>query len=100
MGQGVRPQAPWRAFLNIHLNSHLIYAAFLSETGKAGFTDSDRELWFRGEFPRSYLAGSVEASYTWLLNFTRTFLERDISRDGLYHRYGAGRQVMDYAGPQ
>ncbi len=58
-------------------------ALLLSETGKAGFTDSDRELWLRGGFPRSYLAGGVEASYSWRLNFTRTFLERDIPAMGL-----------------
>ena len=55
----------------------------LSETGDAGFSDADRKLWLRGGFPRSYLAGSEEASLDWRLNFTRTFLERDIPALGL-----------------
>ena len=37
-----------------------------------------RRLWLRGGFPRSYLAGSDEASFQWRLDFIRSFLERDI----------------------
>lgn len=41
-------------------------------------SDSMHDLWLRGGFPRSYLAGNLEASYDWRLDFIRTFLERDI----------------------
>lgn len=37
-----------------------------------------RRLWLRGGFPRSYLAGTDEASFQWRLDFIRSFLERDI----------------------
>ncbi|MBU4388549.1 MAG: ATP-binding protein, partial [Proteobacteria bacterium] len=40
------------------------------------------KLWFRGGFPRSFLAGSEKASFTWRENFIRTFLERDIPQLG------------------
>ncbi|MFL6293197.1 MAG: ATP-binding protein, partial [Thermoanaerobaculia bacterium] len=39
-------------------------------------------LWFRGGFPRSFLARSEEASRAWRESFTRTFLERDIPQLG------------------
>lgn len=35
-------------------------------------------LWFRGGFPRSFLAASDDASLAWLDDFVRTFLERDL----------------------
>ncbi len=37
-----------------------------------------RRLWFRGGFPRSYLARSHRQSGEWRANFVRTFLERDL----------------------
>lgn len=46
----------------------------LQETGGA---EQDL-LWFRGGFPRAYLAASVAAWERWMEGFTRTFLERDI----------------------
>ncbi|HWN44009.1 MAG TPA: ATP-binding protein [Thermoanaerobaculia bacterium] len=39
-------------------------------------------LWFRGGFPRSFLAPSEESSRAWRDSFTRTFLERDIPQLG------------------
>jgi predicted AAA+ superfamily ATPase len=39
-------------------------------------------LWFRGGFPRSYLASSEESSRAWRESFTRTFLEQDIPQLG------------------
>ncbi|HWM90710.1 MAG TPA: ATP-binding protein [Thermoanaerobaculia bacterium] len=39
-------------------------------------------LWFRGGFPRSFLAASDESSRAWRESFTRTFLERDIPQLG------------------
>lgn len=35
-------------------------------------------LWLRGGFPRSFLARSDSASFTWREEFVRTFLERDL----------------------
>jgi hypothetical protein len=50
----------------------------LEEVGAARL---DR-LWFRGGFPRSYLARSDRASDEWRRDFIRTFLERDIAQLG------------------
>jgi predicted AAA+ superfamily ATPase len=44
--------------------------------------DGWRELWVRGGFPRSYLAGSEGDSTAWREGFVRTFLERDIAQLG------------------
>ena len=41
-----------------------------------------QNLWFRGGFPRSYLAQNEEQSFTWRNDFIQTFLERDISLYG------------------
>lgn len=40
-------------------------------------------MWFRGGFPRSYLAGSDEDSASWREEFVRTFLERAVPRLGI-----------------
>jgi predicted AAA+ superfamily ATPase len=40
-------------------------------------------LWFRGGFPRSYLARSHRQSNDWRRDFIRTFLERDLPRLGV-----------------
>lgn len=45
--------------------------------GEAGAQEQDR-LWFRGGFPRAYLAETRAAWERWMESFTRTFLERDI----------------------
>lgn len=42
-----------------------------------------RRLWWRGGFPRSFLAGSEAASRAWREDFIRTFLERDIRELGV-----------------
>jgi predicted AAA+ superfamily ATPase len=42
-----------------------------------------RRLWWRGGFPRSFLARSDADSRAWLENFIRTFLERDIREYGV-----------------
>lgn len=39
-------------------------------------------LWFRGGFPRSFLAPGDESSRAWRESFARTFLERDIPQLG------------------
>jgi hypothetical protein len=41
------------------------------------------ELWNRGGFPRSFLAGSDDESYDWRTDFIRTFLERDLPQLGV-----------------
>jgi hypothetical protein len=51
----------------------------LSEVGAKDL----RRLWWRGRFPRSFLARSEEASRSWMENFTQTFLERDIRQFGV-----------------
>jgi len=44
--------------------------------------DSTR-LWYRGGFPRAFLADSEETSFSWRQDFIRTFLERDIPQLGI-----------------
>jgi predicted AAA+ superfamily ATPase len=51
----------------------------LNEVGEASL---DR-LWLRGGLPRSFLAGSDEASAEWRRNFVQTFLERDLVQLGI-----------------
>ena len=50
----------------------------LRETG----TNTWERLWWRGGFPRSFLAKSNEDSSAWREDFIRTFLERDIPQLG------------------
>ncbi|MCC6171035.1 MAG: ATP-binding protein [Gammaproteobacteria bacterium] len=40
------------------------------------------ELWLRGGFPESLLAGSDAASLRWRMDFIRTYLERDVPQLG------------------
>jgi predicted AAA+ superfamily ATPase len=42
-----------------------------------------RTLWWRGGFPRSFLADSDAASDAWRHDFIQTFLERDLRRFGV-----------------
>jgi uncharacterized protein len=51
----------------------------LEEADKHGM----KRLWWRGGFPRSYVARSDEESIEWRRNFIRTFLERDIREFGV-----------------
>ena len=51
----------------------------LSETGVTAL----RRLWWRGGFPRSFLAASDEESRQWRSDFIQTFLERDLRRFGV-----------------
>jgi uncharacterized protein len=51
----------------------------LSETGAKAM----RRLWWRGGFPRSYVAGSDQESRQWRADFIQTFLERDLRRFGV-----------------
>ncbi len=45
--------------------------------------DSERTLWRRGAFPRSYLAASEQESLAWRKNFIQTLLERDLPQWGV-----------------
>jgi uncharacterized protein len=49
----------------------------------AGLDALSRQLWLRGGFPPSYLAGSDAASLRWRLSFIRSYLERDIPQFGI-----------------
>ena len=49
---------------------------------EVGFSKFER-LWFRGGFPRSFLAKTEKDSEAWRENFIRTFLERDIPQLGI-----------------
>lgn len=51
----------------------------LDETGN----DEYRTLWFRGGFPRSFLAKNDRLSFDWRKDFVRTFFERDIPALGI-----------------
>jgi len=42
-----------------------------------------RNLWLKGGFPLSFLAGKPEESMQWRIDFIRTFLERDILSLGI-----------------
>ena len=46
-------------------------------------TGQQRRLWWRGGFPRSFLARSDAASTLWRRDFIRTFLERDLLQLGI-----------------
>lgn len=45
--------------------------------------ESWRQLWNRGGFPRSFLAGDDQDSFAWREGFIRTFLQRDIPQLGI-----------------
>lgn len=46
-------------------------------------TDNWRLLWWRGGFPRSYLAPDNELASKWLEDYLSTFLERDVPQFGV-----------------
>lgn len=46
----------------------------ITDTG----ADAQNRLWFRGGFPRAFLAATDSAWDRWMEGFTRTFLEQDI----------------------
>ena len=59
------------AFLHLH-------GFDLEEVGTAHF----RKRWFRGGFPRAYLAPSEKQCGDWIDNYISTFLERDLAEFG------------------
>ncbi len=52
------------------------------EVDDDGPSSTEQDLWLRGGFPRSYLAGDGDTSFEWRQDFIRTFLERDIGMLG------------------
>jgi uncharacterized protein len=58
---------------------HEISGFTLGEVGAA----HHEKLWFRGSFPRSFLARSLTESNEWRMGFIRTFLERDLPQLGI-----------------
>jgi predicted AAA+ superfamily ATPase len=58
---------------------HEISGFTLGEVGAAHY----EKLWFRGSFPRSFLARSLTESNEWRMGFIRTFLERDLPQLGM-----------------
>ena len=52
------------------------------EVDDDGLSSTEQDLWLRGGFPRSYLAGDEDTSFEWRQDFIRTFLERDIGMLG------------------
>ncbi|MEK6765741.1 MAG: ATP-binding protein [Planctomycetota bacterium] len=46
-------------------------------------TNSWKQLWTRGGFPRSFLANDDQDSFAWREGFIRTFLQRDIPQLGI-----------------
>lgn len=51
-----------------------------------------QRLWFRGGFPRAYLARTAAESYEWRRGFVQTFLERDLPQLGINIRSVALRR--------
>lgn len=90
-----RPENACRFLILGSASPHIIKNASESLAGRiefielSGFTLSEcggggmGQLWMRGGFPRSYLAGSEEDSRIWREGFIRTFLERDIPQLGI-----------------
>lgn len=89
-----RAQTPARFLLLGSASPELIRQASETLAGRVGFVemsgllldetgaDSQRTLWSRGGFPRSFLARSAAESLKWREDFVRTFLERDMRNLG------------------
>ncbi len=90
-----RPSTRTRFLVLGSASPELIRGVSESLAGRVGFVDlggfdltevgarSWRRLWFRGGFPRSYLAASDGQSLAWRRDFIRTFLERDVPQLGI-----------------
>jgi uncharacterized protein len=61
------------------IHYHQLGGFSLEEVGIEGY----QRLWFRGGFPRAYLAGSDAESHEWRRGFIQTFLERDLPQLGV-----------------
>jgi predicted AAA+ superfamily ATPase len=90
-----RPGALARFLVLGSASPELLRQGSESLAGRIGFHDIDgfdleevgadelSRLWFRGGFPRSFLARSHRESGDWRRDFVRTFLERDLPRLGI-----------------
>ena len=88
-----RPRAKARFLILGSASRELIRQGAESLAGRVGFLELPpfsfqevtdwKRLWYRGGFPRSYLAPSDPASATWLKAYVSTFLERDIPALGI-----------------
>jgi uncharacterized protein len=90
-----RRPLPARFLLLGSASPDLIRASSESLAGRVAFVNmagfdldevgaqSLRTLWWRGGFPRSFLAESDSASRAWRENFIQTFLERDLRAFGV-----------------
>ena len=90
-----RPEAPAKFILLGSASPDIVRGVSETLAGRAAFIDLGgfdlREipasrlsaLWWRGGFPRAFLAASDEASRDWQENFIRAFLERDIPALGI-----------------
>ncbi len=90
-----RPAHPARFLLLGSASPELVGGSSESLAGRVAFVemagfdieevgaDKLRQLWFRGGFPRSFLAKSHAQSERWREDFIRTFLERDLPQLGL-----------------
>jgi predicted AAA+ superfamily ATPase len=77
------------AYLLRSVKRHEVRAGRIALFEMGGFNLSEvglkamRRLWWRGRFPRSFLAKSDAESRSWQENFIQTFLERDIRKFGV-----------------
>jgi hypothetical protein len=88
-----RPRVPARFLLLGSASPEFALKSAETLAGRAAFQELDgfdleevgplRRLWFRGGFPRSFLAKSDRASDEWRRDFVRSFLERDVPRLGI-----------------
>ena len=90
-----REPLPSRFLLLGSASPDLIHGASESLAGRvalipmSGFGSTEipvtdhRKLWWRGGFPRSFLAQSDAASRRWRADFIQTFLERDLRQFGV-----------------
>ena len=74
---------------------HLLKGVSETLSGRVAFIDMNgfdaweaeeknvNKLWFRGGFPRSFIAEDEDLSYKWRQDFIRTFLEMDIPQLGI-----------------
>lgn len=90
-----RPDTPARFLILGSASPALIKEGSESLAGRVSFidvtgfslaelgTDALPQVWWRGGFPRAYLASDNAAARQWLEDFRRTFLERDIPQLGI-----------------
>lgn len=90
-----RPDTPARFLILGSASPALIKSGSESLAGRVSFIDVTGfslaelggdalpDLWWRGGFPRAFLASDDAAARQWLDDFRRTFLERDIPQLGI-----------------